>query len=171
MRDFSQTLKNIDAKNPDADAQIQKAYENLEKNISSDRLVAAFLQLGKLFDGLDALLKYSITNFDFIGTLVLAISEVQNALDKSALDKVPLSTFQLILDPILYGPKPAQKVGQDLVLSIIALYTNYQGDSYYSSGDLAAIRKNYVFIDKAVWDAWIKQQNSPSPSSSSSSSS
>jgi hypothetical protein len=167
MVNFSANLDKIQQDFPkpeDNGPLLDAAYKEFEKTISSQRLQDAFLQAGKAYDGLDTLLQYSVTNFNYTADFVKVITEVQSLLKSfPGPNGVSLALWQAILTPMLHRDPAKDPVSSDLVLSVIAVYTTFVGDTYYKDGDLKAIRAKYSLINKAEWDAWIASQSATTP--------
>jgi len=132
----------------DKTAKIQQIWKDVEKKIPSDRFVAQFKQTPKIYEQLSLILEVSFDNFNFVNSMVTAIKTIRNLVPASHL---PLATLALVIAPILH----VDKVPDDMPLNIIALYSDFNGDTYETTNDCKKIRDANKTIDKDAWKKWV----------------
>lgn len=134
----------------DKTAKIQQIWKDVEKKIPYDRFVAQFKQVPKIYEQLSLVLEVSFDNFNFVNSMVTAIKTVRNLVPASHL---PLATLALVIAPILH----VDKVPDDMPLNIIALYSDFTGDTYETTNDCKKIRDANKTIDKDSWKKWVDE--------------
>jgi len=157
MKDNVKKLDDLEKGTEEAQQKLkdmQAVFAVIAARIPNSQFIKGFKDGSQLYTDLEVLLKAAYDNFNIVSQQLTAINALKPLSDANTSMPVLKLVMQAMIPPSTTG-----QISEDEIVRMIALFTDYKGDTYPPSYNLKYIRDSTSSIDAAKLRKYIDDAN------------